>query len=80
MTSGKLAQHLGDVSGSLGIIEGFARAMRESVIRELGADHFTDEFDAKFESALLNIRESLAGCYEAVDDLPRGVNGTDDED
>jgi hypothetical protein len=74
MTGGKLAQHLGDVSGSLGIIEGFARAMRESVLRELGTDHFSNEFNAKFEAALIDIRDSLTACYEAVDDLPRGVD------
>lgn len=77
MTSSSLAQHLGDVSGALGIIEGFARAMRESVIRELGRDHFTDEFEETFEGALLDIRKSLTACYEAVDDLPRDVNSVE---
>ena len=78
MTSGKLSQHLGEISGSLGIIEGFARAMKESVVRELDNDHFSDEFYEKFDSALIDVRTALAACYTAVDDLPRGIDQDQD--
>jgi len=72
MVAWQLAQKLGRVRDDLGIIEGFARAMQEFVRRELDDDHFSGEFEKRFEDALLRIRNELDECFEAVDDLPNG--------
>lgn len=72
MTGWQLAQKLGRVRDDLGIIEGYARAMKESIDRELDDDHFSDKFTSRFEEALERIRGELDECFEAVDDLPNG--------
>jgi hypothetical protein len=72
MTGWQLAQKLGRVRDSLGIIEGYARAMKESVDRELDEGHFSEQFTARFEEALEQVRVELDECFEAVDDMPNG--------
>lgn len=74
MTGKELAAQLGTIGDSLGIVEGFARAMKESVLREVADDHFSDDFYARFDTALEEIREALDECYDAIDDLPTGGN------
>ena len=70
MTRQDLAYQLGSIRDNLGIIEGFARAMKEAVDREISDDHFSEAFIMKFEVATVAIRASVDECYEAIDDLP----------
>lgn len=74
MTSGKLAKQLSKARDSFGVVEGAALAMRESIERELTEDHFSDRFYARMNQALEDAREAIDECFDAVDDLPRGVD------
>lgn len=80
MTASDLAYQLGRVRDNLGIIEGFARAMHESILRELADGHFSDDFLERFENALTEVRDAVDECYNAVDDLPRGDSKHPDDD
>lgn len=70
MTGWQLAQKLGRVRDNLGVIEGYAMAMKESIDREVDDEHFSEKFTARFEEALVQIRSELDECFEAVDDIP----------
>ena len=72
MTGKQMARQLSRVGDRLGIVEGCALALKESVIRELASDHFSKDFYARFDEALADIRDALDECYDAVDDLPTG--------
>ena len=72
MTLQDLAYRLGSIRDNLGIVEGFALAMKEALDREVDSDHFSEAFIKRFETATKEIRESTDACYEAIHDLPTG--------